>query len=63
MGHSVQITTPIPSAEEMAKRLGIGEKRQKMFSSIVRQQLDSRKIGGKKASARSKSEKRAKAQR
>ena len=63
MGHSVQITTPIPSAEEIAERLGVGEKRQKMLSSIVRHQLKSRTIVAKKTIARSKPEKRAKAER
>lgn len=63
MGHSVQITTPIPSAEEIADRLGISEKRQKMLFRIVQRQLKARKIVAKKAPAGSQSEKRAKAER
>jgi hypothetical protein len=36
MGRSVIITTPIPTADEMAKRLGIGKKRLASIKQIVR---------------------------
>lgn len=61
MGRSVQITTPIPTAEEIAERLGLSEKRQKMLFSIVQRQLKMRKIAAKKPTTGSKSAKRAKA--
>ena len=35
MGRSVIITTPIPTADEMAKRLGMGKKRVAMIREIV----------------------------
>jgi hypothetical protein len=36
MGRSVIITTPIPTADEIAKRLGMGKKRVAMIREIVR---------------------------
>jgi hypothetical protein len=35
MGRSVVITTPIPTADEMAKRLGMGKKRVATIREIV----------------------------
>jgi hypothetical protein len=37
MGRSVIITTPIPTADEVAKRLRMGKKRVAMIREIVRQ--------------------------
>lgn len=36
MGRSVVITTPIPTADEMAKRLGMGKKRVAAIRAIIR---------------------------
>lgn len=68
MSRSVEVTTPIPSAEKIAERLGMGVERQKMLLSIVRHRDSisvhrnsrSGQLTSKKNSSRNKSDKRAK---
>jgi hypothetical protein len=68
MSRSVEVTTPIPSAEKIAERLGMGAERQKMLLSIVRRgdsisvRRNSRsgQFVSKKNASRNKSDKRAK---
>ncbi len=69
MSRSVEITTPIPSAEEIAERLGMGVQRQKMLLGIachrdsipVHRNIRTESFGAKRVPSRSKSAKRAKA--
>lgn len=69
MSRSVKIKTRIPSAEEIAERLGMGTERQKMLRGIVRHHNSisvhrNTRLGlfvSEKTSSRSKSEKSAKA--
>lgn len=68
MSRSVEIKTPIPSAEEIADRLGVGVKRQRMLLGFVHGKFVSvhrnSKAGSfvlEKSASRSKSDKRAKA--
>ena len=51
MGRSVVITTPIPTADEMAKRLGMGKKRVATIRQIVRK--NSSKVVNRNRSASS----------
>lgn len=68
MSRSVEITTPIPSAQEIAERLGMGVERQEMLLGIVRHRgyasihrnSKTESFGSKKAPSRRKSDKRAK---
>jgi len=68
MSRAVEVTTPIPSAEKIAERLGMGVARQKMLLSIVhhrdsisvRRNSRSGQSVSKKSASRSKSDKRAK---
>lgn len=68
MSRSVEVTTPIPSAEEIAERLGVGAERQKMLLSIVRHRSSisvhrnsrSGRFVSRKSSPRSVTDKRAK---
>jgi hypothetical protein len=43
MGRSVTITTPIPTVDEMAKRLRIGKKRLAIIKAIARQVREARR--------------------
>ena len=68
MSRSVEVTTPIPSAEKIAERLGMGAERQKMLLSIVRHRgsgsvhrnSTSGRLVSKKRSSRTTADKRAK---
>jgi hypothetical protein len=68
MSRSVEVTTPIPSAETIAERLGMGTERKKMLLSIVHHRGSSSvhrssrngRFVSKKSSSRSTSDKRAK---
>ena len=68
VSRSVEVTTPIPSAEEIAERLGVGAERQKMLLSIVRHRSSisvhrnsrSGRFVSRKSSSRSVTDKRAK---
>jgi hypothetical protein len=43
MGRSVTITTPIPTVDEMAKRLGVGKRRLATIRRIARQVREARR--------------------
>jgi hypothetical protein len=60
MGRSVIITTPIPTADEMAKRLGMGKKRVAEIREIMRK-APSRSTKRRVTSAQDKTERREKA--
>jgi hypothetical protein len=51
MGRSVVITTPIPTADELAKRLGMGKKRVAAIRAII--QKNSAKFVGRSKPASS----------
>jgi hypothetical protein len=40
MGHSVTITTPFPTTEEVAKRMGLGKDELRMIQDLVDRTLD-----------------------
>jgi hypothetical protein len=68
VSRSVEVTTPIPSAETIAERLGMGVERQRMLLSIVRHRAPitvhrnsrSGRFSSKNGSLQSTPEKRAK---
>lgn len=63
MGRSVVITTPIPTVDEMAKRLGMGKKRVAEIREIMRKAPSRSTKRRRVTSAEDKTERREKAAR